>query len=99
MGAIGQGSSRCTGVFGEGRDVQWQVTKSQSSLDVLSCNQLQLSACGSSVTSQQLRSQAVLLYQVAQVSEDLATIFFVLFCFHSLGMTSNMSGILNDFAY
>lgn len=37
--------------------------------------------------------------RLPQVSEDLATIFFVLFCFHSLGMTSNMSGILNDFAY
>lgn len=77
-------------VFGEGRDVQWQVTKSQSSLDVLSCNQLQLSACGSSVTSQQLRSQAVLLYQVATGFWRSCHYFF---CFVLFSL------IRNDFKY
>lgn len=54
---FGQGSSKCAGVFGEGRDVKCQVTKSQCPLDVLSSYQLKLSGCSSSKQHHQSAEQ------------------------------------------
>lgn len=75
---FGQGFSRCAGVFGEGKDIKWQVTKSQSLLDVLSSNQLKLSGCSSSVAVPPISSSDPMLsfhIRWPQVSEDLIAIF------------------------
>lgn len=75
---FGQGFSRCAGVLGEGKDIKWQVTKSQSLLDVLSSNQLKLSGCSSSVAVPPISSSDPMLsfhIRWPQVSEDLIAIF------------------------